>query len=328
MQRSVAIVHDAAAAQGRSDSSDTLLEAEAIAATLSAQGYDVATLPVGLDLGALGRALRQRPPHVVVNLVESLEGQGRLVGVVPVLLESLGVPFTGCSGNALTLTSDKLHAKEQLRRAGIATPATFATDADATVTWIVKSVFEHASLGIDDRSIVQGAAAVAELLDARAAEFGGRWFAERFVPGRELNVAIIAAETGPRALPVAEIRFEGFPAGKPAIVGYAAKWHADSFEYRSTPRSFGVEPELSARVTQLALQCWELFALDGYARVDFRVDSAGTPWVLEVNANPCLSPDAGFAAALAEGGIAYSVATSWLVDDARRRAVGRRRSAS
>jgi len=65
---------------------------------------------------------------------------------------------------------------------------------------------------------------------------------------------------------------------------------------------------------------WELFALDGYARVDFRVDSSGMLSVLEVNANPCLSPDAGFAAALAEAGIGFGIALGWLLEDAGRRA--------
>jgi D-alanine-D-alanine ligase len=133
-------------------------------------------------------------------------------------------------------------------------------------------------------------------------------------------VAVIAAPDGPRALPVAEIRFEGFPADKPAIVGYAAKWDTDSFEYRNTVRSFGVEPELAARAARLALACWRLFALDGYARVDFRVDGSGLLSVLEVNANPCLSSDAGFAAALDQGGIDYVDAIGWLIADARRRA--------
>ena len=53
----------------------------------------------------------------------------------------------------------------------------------------------------------------------------------------------------------------------------------------------------------LAVECWRLFDLAGYARVDFRVDSRGQPWILEINANPCLSPDAGFAAALCAGRI-------------------------
>ena len=66
---------------------------------------------------------------------------------------------------------------------------------------------------------------------------------------------------------------------------------------------------------RLALECWRLFGLQGYVRVDFRVDQAGQPWILEINTNPCLSPDAGYAAALAEAGLDY--------DDAIRRIVER-----
>lgn len=322
MARNVVLLHDAHAAEGRIDSGDTLLEAQAIAAALAQLGYATATLPVGLDLGGLQRALEKLEPYAVVNLVESLEGRGQLVHVVPTLLEALGVPFTGCSAHALGVTSHKLFAKELMLRAGLPTPGVFDGAAAGDGPWIVKSVFEHASLGLDDSSVA-AAAAVAAVIDARRTEFGGRWFAERFVPGRELAVALIAAPDGPRVLPVAEIRFEGFPATKPAIVGYAAKWHAQSFEYRNTVRRFGVEPELAARLGAIARDCWQLFGLAGYARVDFRVDAAGAPWVLEVNANPCLSPDAGFAAALAAAGIAYVDAIAWLIAAARRRATER-----
>jgi D-alanine-D-alanine ligase len=287
---------------------------------LTSQGYTATTLPVGLDVGALHRALEELEPYAVFNLVESLEGRGQLVHVVPALLEALGLPFTGCSAHALGVTSHKLFAKDLMARAGVRTPAVFDGAGDGP--WIVKSVFEHASLGLDDSSVVATQSALASVLDARRAEFGGRWFAEQYVPGRELAVAIIAAPDGPRVLPVAEIRFEDFPPGKPAIVGYAAKWHEQSFEYRHTVRSFDVEPELGAQLERLARECWKLFGLAGYARVDFRVDQAGEPWVLEVNANPCLSPDAGFAAALEHGAVAYGDAIAWLLADARRRGNG------
>jgi D-alanine-D-alanine ligase len=67
----------------------------------------------------------------------------------------------------------------------------------------------------------------------------------------------------------------------------------------------------------VALKCWQVFQLRGYARVDFRVDAAGIPWVLEVNANPCISPDAGFAAALEQAGIAYADGIGRIVSTAR-----------
>ncbi len=318
-----AILHDVHAADGPPDQSDTLIEARAIAAVLDEIGFAAPIVPVGLDLAALERTLEELAPRVVVNLVESLQGRGRLIHVVPALLESLDLPFTGCSASALGSTSNKVLAKRQLRAAGIQAPATFeegaaADEVSAAADWIVKSVWEHASLGLDDASIVHGDA-VADAVAARRAEFGGEWFAEEFVPGRELNVALIATGDGPRVLPVAEIRFEDFPAGKPQIVGYAAKWDATSFEYRNTPRAFDVEPAIAHRVGEVALACWRLFGLDGYARVDFRIDEQGEPWVLEVNANPCLSPDAGFAAALAEAGVEYRAAIAGLIDDALRR---------
>jgi D-alanine-D-alanine ligase len=322
MSPRIVLLHDAAAAAGRPDSTDTLLEARAVAAALAKLGYETATLPVGLDLGAVERSLHQLAPYAVFNLVESLEGRGRLLHLVPALLESLRVPFTGCSAHALATTSHKVAAKKLLRQAEIATPEELG-DADADGPWIVKSVFEHASLGLDDSSVARDARAAARIIEARRAELGGEWFAERFVPGRELNVAILAEPSGPRVLPVAELTFEGYPPDKPAIVGFSAKWDVDSFEYRHTVRSFDVEPELAGRVERLALACWGLFGLDGYARVDFRVDASGLAYVLEINANPCLSPDAGFAAALERGGVAYGDAIASLVADARRRVLGR-----
>jgi len=318
MAKRAVILHDVHAALGPPDQSDTLVEAQAIASVLRELDFEPETLATGLDLASLERTLDELAPAVVVNLVESLEGRGRLVHLVPALLESLGLPFTGCSASALTLSSDKPLAKRLLAAAGVRTPATFAPGARSG-RWIVKSVWEHASLGLDDGAIV-AAASAAQTIERRRAEHGGDWFAEEFVPGRELNVALLAERSGPRALPVAEIRFDAFPADKPRIVGYAAKWDADSFEYRNTPRSFDVEPELAASLRRVALDCWALLRLDGYARVDFRVDERGTPWVLEVNANPCLSPDAGFVAALAEAGIGYEAAIARLIDDALERA--------
>ncbi|HEX5048595.1 MAG TPA: ATP-grasp domain-containing protein [Gammaproteobacteria bacterium] len=312
----VALLYDAAAAHGPPDASDTLKEAAAIAAALEELGFEPVAVPVGLDLAALRNRLRELAPRAAFNLVESLEGNGRLLHLVPALLAALELPFTGCSATSLALTSDKVLAKHALRRAGLPTPPLFGDPAAEATQWIVKSLYEHSSLGIDDASVVSGRAAVEAALHARRAQFGGKWFAEGFVPGRELNVALLSAGRAPRALPIAEIRFQDFPAGKPRIVGYAAKWDESSFEYRNTVRTFGIEAALGDRVRDLALECWSLFELGGYARVDFRVDPRGEPWILEVNANPCLAPDAGFAAAAAEAGIDYHTLVAAVLEDA------------
>jgi D-alanine-D-alanine ligase len=140
-----------------------------------------------------------------------------------------------------------------------------------------------------------------------------------FIEGREFNLTVLGGAGGPRVLPPAEIDFGAFPDGKPHIVGYRAKWDAGSFEFHHTPRRFDFPQEdggLLDHLTMLALRAWDEFGLRGYARVDFRVDRAGQPWILEVNANPCLAPDAGLAAAVQHSGIGYDRAIQWIVEDA------------
>jgi D-alanine-D-alanine ligase len=117
---------------------------------------------------------------------------------------------------------------------------------------------------------------------------------------------LIEVNGRPELLPVAEMTFVDYPTGKPRIVGYAAKWDQTAAEYSATQRVFGKlpAPELNA-LRNVALQCWTVFELKGYARVDIRMDKTGKPWVLEINTNPCLTPDAGFVAAATASGRSY-----------------------
>ncbi|OQC54427.1 MAG: D-alanine--D-alanine ligase B [Deltaproteobacteria bacterium ADurb.Bin022] len=126
-------------------------------------------------------------------------------------------------------------------------------------------------------------------------------------------------QAGARVLPIAEMLFQDYAPDKLKIVDYKAKWDADSFEYNNTVRKFNFDDEdalLISSLQDIALQCWNIFSLRGYARVDFRVDKNNKPWVLEVNTNPCLSPDAGFAAALERAEIKYHEAIGLIIDNA------------
>ena len=58
-----------------------------------------------------------------------------------------------------------------------------------------------------------------------------------------------------------------------------------------------------------------MFRLRGYARVDLRVDESGKPWVLEINANPCISPDSGFMAAATQAGMTYNDVIERILND-------------
>ncbi len=186
----------------------------------------------------------------------------------------------------------------------------------------MKAVFEHASFGMGDDAVVRETGRSAEdHIDERNRRFGREFFAERYIPGREFNLSLLAGPAGPEVLPPAEIDFSSFPEDKPRIVGYAAKWSEGTFEYHQTPRKFdhpALDDGLLAELKRLAIRCWHTFGLRGYVRVDFRVDADGRPWILEINGNPCLSPDAGFAAALDRAGIPFPQAIDRILADAQR----------
>ena len=325
----VLILHQAIADGAAPDEQDVLRQADAVGQALVRLGHRVDSVACTLDLASLDAALSDRKPDLVFSLVESVAGFGRLIHLPPSLLDARRLPYTGCPADAIFLTSHKLLAKARLREAHLPTPpwvdaGPFCVSHVAR-TWLVKSVWEHASQGMDDSCLVREAtpATIAARLPAFAARMGGDCFAEAYIDGREFNLGLLAGPDGPEALPPSELVFRDFPPDKPRIVGYEAKWNTDSFEYRNTVRQFADDPADAALLNEmrrLARQCWTVFGLSGYARVDFRVDAENRPWILEVNANPCISPDSGFAAMLAQAGIPYDQAIARILADAQPRA--------
>jgi len=330
----IAVVHNEVAGDDAPDAKDVLVQVEAVNAALDSLGHEVIRLGCSLDLDNMQQQLSDLAPQLGFNLVESLGGYGSLIHLFPALLDALQLPYTGSGAEPVRLTSNKIAAKARMQETGLPTPAWYGPYPGARVqnmeeshahgrTWIVKSLWEHASIGLDVHSLVQTEKAstlMAEMAQ-RAATLGGAWFAEEFIAGREFNLSLLAGDSGPVLLPPAEICFDGFDPEKPRIVDYRAKWTEDSFEYQNTPRSFDFgtdDTDLLAELEKLARRCWDIFSLRGYARVDFRVDPDNKPWILEINANPCLSPDAGFAAALSRAGISFKEAVQAIVADADR----------
>jgi D-alanine-D-alanine ligase len=323
----IALLHNEVHPQeATADDRDVLQQVAAVGTALQSLGHQTSTLPCSLDLLSVQRHLRTHRPDCVFNLVESLGGTDRLLHVVPALLESLAIPCTGSPALALHLSTDKLAAKQRMRDCGLPTPAWFVELVEGSEPWtagpyIVKAVYEHASFGLDEAAVAHfdSPDQLADSLAETAERMSRPCFAEAYIDGREFNLSLLASAQGPLVLPPAEIVFQNWAPDQPRIVGYRAKWQEDSAEYTGTPRTFqfsAADRSLLNELRVLAVACWEIFQLRGYARVDFRVDKIGRPWILEVNANPCLSPDAGFAAALAEAGIDFTEAVARIVADA------------
>lgn len=292
----------------RPDEEDTLIAAEAVAGALMRLGYRTDIVHLGLDFTGI-EALARQQPLCVFNLVEAIGGDAGLAHIAPTLFDYHQLAYTGADAIAWRSLLSKPSVKEKLSAAGLPTPA-WSLDGNGLKgvdRAIVKSLVEHASFGIDAASVVPASGAASEIV-LREARFGGAFFAEAYIDGREFNISVLEGANGPVVLPPAEIAFVDFPAGRPKIVDYAAKWDAGSAAFDSTPRTFDFPSEdmpLLSRLARLSEAAWRLFRLRGYARVDFRIDSDGKPWILEININPCLTPDAGFVAAAGRAGYGF-----------------------
>ena len=307
----VLILHSDVPPDAPLDDQDTLRQAAAIESALKQLGHEASSAAFVPDPSAVERLIARECPDLVFNLAETVWGRCIYGDLAPAMLSELGVPFTGCSAAAIVLSGDKVLSKRILAAAGLPTPAWSEPPhwrGIAEGRWIVKAVSEDASLGLDDDAVVVGREAIVARAQVSAARHGGHWFAERYIDGREFNVALIEKHGTPTALPIGEMMFHDWDDSRPRIVGYVAKWIEDAPDYRDTARSFDWlerEPHLRETLEHLAKECWKLFGLRGYARVDFRLDREGHPFILEINPNPCLEPNAGVAAACEQAGISY-----------------------
>jgi D-alanine-D-alanine ligase len=294
------------------DELDVLVQAEAIERAAKVLGHKPRRASFGLNLEPVAEIIKNHPPDLVFNLVETVGGKGALIHLCPSLLDAFGVPFTGSGPYALVVTTDKIRTKINLEDHGIPTPDWLLQGSgrlpSADKKYILKPIWEDGSAGITDESIIEG-----KDIDLNRLSQDGHLkdaaFLEEYIDGREFNLSVLSGSQGPIVMPVAEMLYVDYPAGKPKILNYASKWDESSFEYHKTVRTFDLSPAdhaLVERMSEISLQCWKIFDMNGYIRVDFRVDDQDRPWVLEVNANPCLSPDAGFVAACKQGGVNYT----------------------
>ncbi|MBK6692337.1 MAG: ATP-grasp domain-containing protein [Myxococcales bacterium] len=285
--------------------------ARSVSDALSAGPADVELIPIDGDLTSLRDRLVRFQPDSVFNLCESICGDARLESALPLIVELLGFPITGSPAEVLSLSLHKDRVKAVLVEAGVPTPESCVmTHADAPCSLpfpvIVKPVREDGSVGIQSRSVVHDEASLRSVVADVVREYRQPCIVERFIDGRELNVALLGFPSA-RVLPLSEIDFALLPAGVPKIVSYDAKWTADSPEYKGTQPV--LHPELpasvAARVRRVALEAFRAVGLRDYGRVDIRLSPDGVPYVVDVNPNCDLSPTAGMARAAGAVGIDY-----------------------
>jgi len=312
----IGIIHNEPIPKGEPNwesSADVLAQVEAIEAALNELGQPHVRIPFTRDLGRFVSLAEAAGIAMAFNLCESVDEDPLLIGHPAAVLELLGIPFTGSSAMALLLSTDKLTVKRLLAASGLRTPPFFLYEggevlrpAGLNFPVILKPRFQDASIGIEQESVVENSAELLPRLEDLYARYGAI-LVEEYIVGREFNVSLFGYPKA-QIMPLAEIDFSGFPTELHRIVSYKAKWDEESFEYHHTRRIFpdNLPEPLQQTMRHMAQDCFTLFGLRDYARVDLRLDQQGRLAILEINANPCISPDAGFPAAVGESAMTYT----------------------
>lgn len=251
----------------------SLRSGQAVLAALQQAGVDAyAVDPKEQSLAELASG---KPDRVFIVL----HGRGGEDGSMQGALEQLGLPYTGSNVLGSALAMDKSRCKWLFQAQGIPT-ADFTViqqldDANADLLAslggkvMVKPANEGSSIGMSAATDV----ATLKAAVAAALAFDRDVLVERWIDGRELTVSVL----GDQVLPIIEMRTPR------DFYDYEAKYQVDSTEYLCPAP---LHDALAAQVQHLAWQAFTAVGASGWGRVDFMLDAADQPYVLEVNTVP------------------------------------------
>ena len=285
-----------------------------VVSTLRKAGHEVKPLGVHDELKPIRDEVETWKPDVVVTLLEEFHGEAIYDQNVASLLELMRVPYTGCNPRGLMLARGKDLSKTLVHYHRIPVPAftvfpmrrKVRRPARLQLPLIVKSLNEDGSYGISQASVVDSDDKLAERVNFIHERVGTPAIAEQYIEGREIYVGVIGNDRL-RVLPVWELTFGNMAEGDWPIATEKVKHDTGYQERRKilTGPAKDLSPELVARIQGIAKRIYRTLALDGYARIDFRLAADGTPYFLEANPNPEIAESEEFAAAAKHDGIKY-----------------------
>jgi D-alanine-D-alanine ligase len=304
-------------------------ERERMKEVLLEKGYRTTLFNINGDIKRLIKFLEETNIDLVFNLCESLKGQAMNEMHVAGIYELMSIPYTGAASLSLGTCLNKVRTKIILAAHGIPTARHVMykrseeinlDDLHLRFPMIVKPSREDASIGIENSSVVHDIGSLCQRVAFVVKTYNQPALVEEYIEGRELNVAIIGNDQ-PRALPISEIDFSKLPSDYPKIVTYNAKWVEGTAEYVGTVGTCParLSPDVEQRVLDIARRAYKVMEIRDYARVDIRLDKLNTPFVLEVNPNPDISRDTGFARSARAAGMAYEDMIAKIIETALER---------
>jgi D-alanine-D-alanine ligase len=273
--------------------------------------------PLGLvdDLAPLRSAITEFKPHIVFNLLEEFHGSVLLDQNVVSYLELVQASYTGCNPRGLMIARDKALSKKILHYHRIPVPRFQVVPKGRTLKrkpaaleypLIVKSLYEEASLGIAEASVVTNDEKLVERVAFMHDKIGSDAILEQYIDGRELYVAVLGNHRL-RVLPALEWTIGQLRPDAPRIATRRAKWDP-AYQQRRDVRlepAEGLLPEVVRTLLQVTKRAYRLLGLSGYARMDFRLGADNRPYFLEANPNPDIAREAELAEAAELDGLDY-----------------------
>lgn len=291
---------------------DSIITAKAVAFTLESLGHKVTLFELNYSTLA---DLEKLHPDVFFNQAWGIGDDEDSEAQVAELLEKTGIPYTGSGSEAIKITGDKSLVKNLLQKMSIPTPrfqlvtrGKFTLRPDIRFPIIVKPNNEDCSLGIDAKSIFTSKNGLSEKISSLQKRFAEPVLIEEYIDGRELSVSVLGNGRSAKILPVSEIIFGPSFKNKYKIVDFAAKWETETSNWKETN---GVCPakldaKTLARIKTVSRQSFAIAKCRDYGRVDIRLASDQTPYVLEVNVNPAIGPDDGLVRSAKAAGYTYA----------------------
>lgn len=307
---------------------ETIETAETIARNLRKDRFDAETYIV-YTLRDIDRLIEKYDPDDLLffNLCEHLQGRATDDVKITTRLDKLGITYTGAPTATLRRALDKGRAKQMLQKNNIATaPFQVFNRADEDISVplpaIVKPVAEDASLGITRESVVFDETQLRQRVQYILDVYHEPALVEEFIVGREFNVGLWGNGTM-HLLPLAELSFAKWENPYQQFCHFDAKWNPSSPEHQTMPVicPAQVDEVTAGRIREVAYRSYQTLGCRDYARVDMRVRD-GVPYVLEVNPNPCLAPDAGFSNAARVAGYSYPKIAAQIAEWAWGRRIG------
>ncbi|MDD4873864.1 MAG: ATP-grasp domain-containing protein [Dehalococcoidales bacterium] len=298
--------------QERAAEEGVLIEVAAVEKALRELGYRTSKIPLSLPKEQAYSKLSEIKADAVFNLFEGFCGFPETEAEIVDKLECLRIPYTGSPASALRLALDKSTTKKVLHEAGIRIPdfqlmdETNLNSFKLNFPCIIKPNAEDASHSLTEKNVVYDYDSLKEVVTRLSRMYNKKALVEEYIDGREFNITVMGNDIL-TPLPISEICFS-LPEGMPRILTYEAKWLTDSVYYRATKPQCPAKIDSITRtdIVETALQTYSTIGCCGYARVDMRMDNLGHVYVIEVNPNPDISPDAGASLQARTCGMTYA----------------------